>query len=87
MPIYEYRCNKCGEVNEVLVLGKEENPACRECGSEDLVKLMSAHNTATLPHRSLPPQEGRAAARPIRAAPQGVAVPIRRDRSILNAIN
>jgi hypothetical protein len=52
-----------------------------------LVKLMSAHNTATLPHRSLPPQEGRAAARPIRAAPQGVAVPIRRDRSILNAIN
>jgi putative FmdB family regulatory protein len=57
VPIYEYRCNKCGEVNEVLVLGKEENPACRECGSEDLVKLMSAHNTAT-PSPSFSPPAG-----------------------------
>ena len=45
MPIYEYRCEKCGEVTELLVLGKEETPACKGCGSEALVKLMSAHNT------------------------------------------
>ncbi len=45
MPIYEYRCEKCGEVTELLVLGKEETPACKGCGSEDIVKLMSAHNT------------------------------------------
>jgi putative FmdB family regulatory protein len=46
MPIYEYNCRKCGEVSEVLVLGKEETPACSACGSEDVVKQMSAHNTA-----------------------------------------
>lgn len=47
MPIYEYRCEKCGEVTELLVLGKEPKPACKECGSEDVMKLMSAHNTTT----------------------------------------
>lgn len=46
MPIYEYSCKKCGEVTELLVLGKEETPVCRECGSEDMTKLMSAHNTS-----------------------------------------
>lgn len=47
MPIYEYRCEKCGEVSEVLMFSKEETPACRECGSTDLTKLMSAHNTTS----------------------------------------
>jgi putative FmdB family regulatory protein len=45
MPIYEYRCEKCGEVSEVLILGEQEAPVCAQCGSGDLVKLMSAHNT------------------------------------------
>ena len=44
MPIYEYRCEKCGQVNEFLVIGKQVQPACKQCGSEDLTKLMSAHN-------------------------------------------
>jgi len=44
MPIYEYRCEKCGEVSEILVLGKQEVITCQQCGSEDLVKLMSAHH-------------------------------------------
>ena len=44
MPIYEYRCEKCGEVSEVLVLGGEGKQSCRSCGSEDLTKLMSAPN-------------------------------------------
>ena len=47
MPIYEYRCGKCGEVSELLMLGTGDWPTCRECGSEDVVKLMSAHNTMT----------------------------------------
>jgi putative FmdB family regulatory protein len=55
MPIYEYRCSKCGEVSEQLMLGKGDTPSCRECGSEDLVKLMSAHNTmAPTPSFSAP---------------------------------
>jgi len=47
MPIYEYRCGECGEVSEVLVFGTEEAAACRVCGSSDLTKLMSAHNTTS----------------------------------------
>ena len=44
MPIFEYRCNACSEVSEFLVLGKEEALNCTKCGSQDIVKLMSAHN-------------------------------------------
>jgi putative FmdB family regulatory protein len=57
MPIFEYRCDKCGEVSEILLLGKGETPSCRECGSESLVKLMSAHNT-TAPSPSFSPPTG-----------------------------
>jgi hypothetical protein len=44
MPIYEDHCNAWNEVNEFLLLGKEEKLTCKGCGSEDLVKLMSAHS-------------------------------------------
>ncbi len=44
MPIYEYRCSKCGRVNEVLVLGPGRRPVCESCGSEDLAKMVSAPN-------------------------------------------
>ena len=54
MPIYEYRCDNCGEVSEVLVIGKEEKPACGGCGSKDLTKLMSAHNTINSPSFAAP---------------------------------
>lgn len=54
MPIFEYRCDSCGQVTEVLVLGREESPACRECGSPDLTKLMSAHNTIMGPASAAP---------------------------------
>ena len=41
MPIYEYRCKKCGKVKEYLVLPGEEEPKyCDECGGE-LEKLPS----------------------------------------------
>jgi len=44
MPIFEYRCENCGETSEFLILGKNERVQCGHCGSEDLTKLMSAHN-------------------------------------------
>jgi putative FmdB family regulatory protein len=47
MPIYEYRCNKCGEVNEFLLLGKDEALSCTNCNSPDLVKLISAPNISS----------------------------------------
>ncbi len=43
MPIYEYRCNDCGEITEVLTgMGSQDIPRCRGCGSTNLEKLMSA---------------------------------------------
>jgi putative FmdB family regulatory protein len=54
MPIYEYRCEKCGEVSEVLIFDKGETPACQACGSTDLTKLMSAHNTTSGSSPSIP---------------------------------
>jgi putative FmdB family regulatory protein len=47
MPIFEYRCENCGQTNEFLILGKQEQLHCRHCGGEDLTKLMSAHNTSS----------------------------------------
>ncbi|HHF52946.1 MAG TPA: zinc ribbon domain-containing protein [candidate division WOR-3 bacterium] len=35
MPIYEYKCTKCGKIWEILVLPHEEQPRiCPECGGE-----------------------------------------------------
>ncbi len=40
MPLYEYVCQSCGQQSELLVRGDAE-PACPECGSEKLTKLLS----------------------------------------------
>jgi len=40
MPIYEYRCRKCGKKFEKLVLNSRK-VACPDCKSEELDRLMS----------------------------------------------
>ena len=45
MPIYEYKCHDCGQISELLVLKKDEVVSCLSCNSQNLEKLMSAHNT------------------------------------------
>ncbi|MEW6607941.1 MAG: zinc ribbon domain-containing protein [bacterium] len=40
MPIYEYRCQKCGEKFELLQ-GINETPVCNSCGSKELTRLFS----------------------------------------------
>ena len=78
MPIYEYRCERCGQENEFLIIGKKEKLRCKQCGSEDLTKLLSAHNTSnSSSRRSSEPGPVAVAGRPIRAAHRGVAVPDR----------
>jgi putative FmdB family regulatory protein len=44
MPIYDFRCQECGEVSEFLLsnFGAGENLACPSCGSENLERLISA---------------------------------------------
>jgi putative FmdB family regulatory protein len=43
MPIYEFRCQKCGKKSEVITfrVSEEVSPTCRHCGSENLNRLMS----------------------------------------------
>jgi putative FmdB family regulatory protein len=42
MPIFEYKCAKCGHVMEVLQKGREAGTlTCARCGGTDLKKLLS----------------------------------------------
>jgi putative FmdB family regulatory protein len=58
MPIYEYRCEKCGQVNEFLILGRREQLSCKQCGGENLTKLLSAHNTSNSATQKFEPGSG-----------------------------
>lgn len=43
MPIYEYRCEKCGVVSDVKHAYKEQvELTCPNCGSHDLKRVFSA---------------------------------------------
>ena len=48
MPIYEYKCNECGEMQEVLHKSMQtiESVKCSNCGSEDLIRLISMANVS-----------------------------------------
>ena len=42
MPIFEYKCLKCGRISEHLVFNEKEfKPFCRFCGSAKVKKLIS----------------------------------------------
>ena len=43
MPIYEFRCNKCNECFEFLVMKSEESVEmkCPHCSSEEFERVMS----------------------------------------------
>ena len=45
MPIFEYRCGKCGRVFEQLVRSDAERVECPDCASRIVVKLLSAAST------------------------------------------
>jgi putative FmdB family regulatory protein len=47
MPIFEYRCRGCGHEFESLVLATTPPPACPECTSADLEKLLSTAAVST----------------------------------------
>jgi putative FmdB family regulatory protein len=50
MPIYEYRCNSCGERFEsYLSLSTKPPPPCPKCGSTEVTRLWSRINTEWLP--------------------------------------
>lgn len=43
MPIYEYKCQDCGGISEILtgVTGTNTAIVCKNCGSKNLTKLIS----------------------------------------------
>ena len=45
MPIYEFRCRKCGAVTEVLVRDRDDEVRCEECSSKEVEKLFSTFGT------------------------------------------
>jgi len=45
MPLFEYKCRKCGKIGEILVSTYDkEVPKCASCASTELEKLISAVN-------------------------------------------
>ncbi len=49
MPLYEYKCEKCGEKFEMLVsLSKINDPIeCIKCGSTETKRLFSSFSTSS----------------------------------------
>ncbi len=41
MPIFEYKCRGCGQPFEFLILPKSPEPACPQCESRDVEKMLS----------------------------------------------
>lgn len=47
MPIFEYKCQQCGRVMEVLQKGrKATKQTCSQCGGTDMKKLLSGFSVA-----------------------------------------
>jgi putative FmdB family regulatory protein len=42
LPLFEYKCGKCENKFETLVLNSDEKTSCPKCGSAKLEKLFSS---------------------------------------------
>ena len=52
MPIFEFKCAKCQEYIEILVMGTHDDSVemkCTKCGSEELERILSRSNFAMAP--------------------------------------
>ncbi len=47
MPIFEYRCEKCEEDFEELVLSANSKVKCPSCGSDEVEKQFSAFSSGS----------------------------------------
>ena len=45
MPIFEYKCSKCGNIFEELVLKNDQEVECNNCGSKQASKVLSKCRT------------------------------------------
>jgi putative FmdB family regulatory protein len=63
MPIFEYRCDRCGHVMEILEKSRSSaKHTCEQCGSKDMKKLLSSfavgRSEAPMPQCDSCPSEG-----------------------------
>lgn len=58
MPIYEYKCRKCGEEFEELVLSGDDIPICPSCESGECDRLLSAFSRGDSEGEPNPAQVG-----------------------------
>jgi putative FmdB family regulatory protein len=56
MPMYEYRCNHCGEISEILVGTSPDGEmlTCNHCGSSNLKKILSVSSFTFADSRRAP---------------------------------
>jgi putative FmdB family regulatory protein len=45
MPLFDFLCEDCGRVSELLMNVSSDHPHCSFCGSPNLKKLISAHSS------------------------------------------
>lgn len=48
MPMYQYKCDDCGEVHEKLQKFNEAAPACPKCASEKQTKQVATNTSFCL---------------------------------------
>jgi putative FmdB family regulatory protein len=60
MPIYDYRCQECSAIYDVLHKGKElsEDIQCPHCGSQRHIKLISLPGIIAKGESSFPCDQG-----------------------------
>jgi putative FmdB family regulatory protein len=58
MPLYDYFCEDCELVSELLINASYNKPQCSFCGSLKLTKLVSAHSSLSGAPQSRLPGEG-----------------------------
>ncbi len=48
MPIYEFKCKKCGRIFDALCMkeGEKEQIRCMYCGNDELEELLSTFSSA-----------------------------------------
>jgi len=58
MPIFEYKCSKCGAEFEKLVPTSDTKPSCEKCGAKNADKQLSTFSASVAGSRALPCSDG-----------------------------
>jgi len=58
MPLFEYLCQDCGKLSEILVSASSGQPRCQACESGNLKKLLSAHSVLSGASKGCPAEQG-----------------------------